>query len=123
MKKLKLVNFIPNHPPGEMLSSVLFSFGIALRPGDQQKEEGEGDAVARHIVNVGVDPAEAEEEEEATPFSCPDGAYPLCLLEACPPSLPVPCRCRRPRCPGRTAAFLYSCGSVAVGIMSQASIL
>ena len=54
-----------------MLSSVLFSFGIALRPGDQQKEEGEGDAVARHIVNVGVDPAAAEAAEEATPFSCP----------------------------------------------------
>ena len=75
-----------------MLSSVLFSFGIALRPGDQQKEEEEGDAVARHIVNVGVDPAAAEEEEEATPFSCPGGAaaYPLSSRGMSPlPSSPL----------------------------------
>ena len=68
-----------------MLSSVLFSFGIALRPGDQQKEEGEGDAVARHIVNVGVDPAAAEEEEEATPFSCPGGGVPSVFSRHVPP--------------------------------------
>ena len=67
-----------------MLSSVLFSFGIALRPGDQQ-EEGEGDAVARHIVNVGVDPAAEKEEEEATPFSCPGGGGPSVFSRHVPP--------------------------------------
>ena len=84
LRQLKLLNLIPNHPPGEMLSSVLFSFGIALRPGDQQKEEGEGDAVARHIVNVGVDPA-VEAAEEATPFSCPDGGVPSVFSRHVPP--------------------------------------
>ena len=69
-----------------MLSSVLFSFGIALRPGDQQEEdeEGEGDAVARHIVNVGVDPA-AEAAEEPTPFSCPGGGVPSVFSRHVPP--------------------------------------
>lgn len=95
-----LMFYQATHQAGEMLfvlsSSLLACFGPQR---GRRRRGGRNDAVARHIVIIGVDPAGGGgRRQHLSP--CPGGRASAPTHSTSP--FPVPCRCR-PRCPGRAA--------------------
>ena len=93
-----LMFYQATYQASEMLFPLSSSLLACFGPQRGRRRRGErNDAVARHIVIIGVDPAGAAGSN--TFLLVPAGER--TPLSARPP-FPVPCRCR-PRCPGRAA--------------------